>query len=72
MMECHELVLANGKYVLRARAKMKYARHGHSACAVGSNYLAITGSRKDTFRTSHRFEIFDIEKNSWQEGPLMN
>lgn len=29
------------------RDKMKYPRHGHSACALNERFIVVTGSRKE-------------------------
>ena len=34
-------------YKLCVRDKMKYARHGHSACSLGDKFIVVTGSRKE-------------------------
>lgn len=63
----NEIVPSNGKYVLEARDKMKYARHGHSCCSFGENFIVVTGSRKDIDRAPYRTEIYNTNNNKWVE-----
>lgn len=56
------------KYVFQGRANMKYARHGHSACAVGDRYIVVTGGRIGSGTTC---EIYDINTNKWSDLPEM-
>lgn len=46
-------------YDLNSLEKCKYARHGHSCCSLGENYIVVTGSRKDIDRAPHRTEIYN-------------
>lgn len=51
MFQLNQIVQApGGNYVLEAKAKMKYPRHGHSCCSFGENFIVVTGSRKDIDR----------------------
>lgn len=42
---------------------MKYARHGHSCCSIGENYIVVTGSRKDVAKAQFKTEVFNCELN---------
>ena len=32
---------------MHTRDKLKYPRHGHSACSLGDKFIVVTGSRKE-------------------------
>jgi hypothetical protein len=51
---------------------MKYARHGHSCCSMGENYIFVTGSRKDVQKAPFRTEMFSIHENKWMELAQIN
>jgi hypothetical protein len=36
-----------GSNTLATKDKMKYPRHGHSACSLGEKFIIVTGSRKE-------------------------
>jgi N-acetylneuraminic acid mutarotase len=57
----------NGSYDVLPLENMKYARHGHSCCSLGENYIVVTGSRKDIDRAPHRTEIYNTLQNKWTE-----
>jgi hypothetical protein len=46
---------------------MKYARHGHSCCGLGENYVIVTGSRKDVQKAQFKAEAYNTEENRWYE-----
>ena len=46
MFECHEIMVQDN-YQMLVRDKMKYPRHGHSACSMGEKFIIVTGSRKE-------------------------
>lgn len=73
MYETRQLVWKqqNNCYELEERAKMQYPRHGHAACALGSNFIVATGSRKDNSKASQRTELYNIQSNSWREMGLL-
>lgn len=49
MFECNEIFLdEDDKCLLLPKDKMKYPRHGHSACWLGDKFIIVTGSRKET------------------------
>jgi hypothetical protein len=47
---------------------MKYPRHGHSACAVGNRFIAVTGGRIGSGTTC---EMYNINSNKWANLPDM-
>lgn len=49
------------------KAKMKYARHGHSCCSLGEYFVIATGSRKDVDRAPFRTEVYDVRSDRWTE-----
>ena len=53
------VITQSGSARLEDKAKMKYARHGHSVCAFADRYLVVTGSRKDISKAPFRTEIYD-------------
>ena len=55
------------KYVMDQKDRMKYARHGHSCCSLGENFIIVTGSRKDTDKAPNRTEVFNTNQNRWVE-----
>ena len=55
--ECRKLQKQGDGFVFQNRANMNDPRHGHSACAVGSKYIVVTGGRIGTGTTA---EIFDV------------
>jgi choline dehydrogenase-like flavoprotein len=50
---------------MEQRAKMQYARHGHSCCALGENLIFVTGSRKDIDGASKQTEMYNTDTNKW-------
>lgn len=48
MFECNEVFFdEDDKCLLLPKDKMKYPRHGHSACWLGDRFIIVTGSRKE-------------------------
>ena len=51
MFMCRELVKTGNKYgpffKFETKKQMKYARHGHSVCAIADRYIMVSGSRKE-------------------------
>lgn len=50
MFQCRELCFqTNGNHPFRfdEKKKMKFARHGHSCCAIADRYIMVSGSRKE-------------------------
>jgi hypothetical protein len=45
--ECYEIMVHDNTYNILSKDKMKYARHGHSACSLGEKFIIVTGSRKE-------------------------
>lgn len=66
--ECRKLLKQADKYVFQPRANMKHPRHGHSACAVGDRYIAVSGGRIGSGTTC---EMFCINTNKWSDLPQM-
>lgn len=46
---------------------MKFARHGHSCCAIADRYIMVSGSRKEVNSAQSRVELFDSQINEWME-----
>jgi hypothetical protein len=70
MFEIKQLVLSptgNGSFDIIPLENMKFARHGHSCCSLGENYIVVTGSRKDVDRAPWRTEIYNTVTNKWTE-----
>jgi hypothetical protein len=75
MFQASEIVPAPAlpnQYKLEARAKMRYARHGHSCCTVGENLIIVTGSRKDIDGACKQTEIYNTNNNQWLTLQPMN
>jgi N-acetylneuraminic acid mutarotase len=76
MFLCRELVTEdsslnyNMKFVDKKR--MRFARHGHSCCAVANRYIIVSGSRKEVNSAAQRVEIYDTEINDWMELSKIN
>ena len=47
---------------------MKEPRHGHSACAVGEKYLAVTAGR---IGSGNSCEMYDVTLNKWTDLPKL-
>ena len=76
MFQCRELVKtnqsANYQFTFKEKKKMKFARHGHSCCAIADRYVMVSGSRKEVNSAQSRVEIFDTEINEWMELAQLN
>ncbi len=59
-------------YQLEQKAKMNYARHGHSVCSFGENWVVVTGSRKDIDGACKQTEMYNVQTNSWVTLGQMN
>ena len=51
---------------------MKFARHGHSCCAIMDRYILVSGSRKEVNQAANRAEIYDTQLNEWMELSKIN
>ena len=51
---------------------MRFARHGHSTCAVGTKFILCTGSRKDTDEAHKKVEQYNIGMDIWFDAPDLN
>ena len=68
MFQCNQLVPSQGdQYVMEAKERMKFPRHGHSCCSFGENLIIVTGSRKDIDRAPFRTEVYNTDTNKWME-----
>jgi hypothetical protein len=70
MFQCRELVFqTTGSHPFRfdEKKKMKFARHGHSCCAIADRYILVSGSRKEVNSAQSRVELFDTQINEWME-----
>lgn len=51
MFQCRQLKELRGnhnfQYEFEEKKKMKFARHGHSCCAIADRYILVSGSRKE-------------------------
>ncbi len=47
---------------------MHHLRHGHSACAVGQNFIIVTGSR---INPNFECEKYDVAADKWVLLPQM-
>lgn len=54
------------------RDKLKYARHGHSACSLGEKFIIVTGSRKEVEGAQQKCEQYNIDLDIWFEIPPLN
>ena len=45
MFKCYEVNTTNFEFI--GRDRMKFPRHGHSACSLNEKFLVVTGSRKE-------------------------
>jgi N-acetylneuraminic acid mutarotase len=76
MFLCRELVkdTSSVHYNLKFedRKRMRFARHGHSCCAVANRYIIVSGSRKEVNAAAQRVEIYDTEINDWMELSKIN
>ena len=59
-------------YKLCVRDKMKYARHGHSACSLGEKFIVVTGSRKEEENAHMKCEQYNVDIDIWFDLPNLN
>jgi hypothetical protein len=59
-------------FKLEARQKMSFARHGHSCCSLGENFIVVTGSRKDIDGASKQTELYNTSTDKWFKLATMN
>ena len=48
---------------------MKFARHGHSACALNEKFIVVTGSRKENDSAHKKSEMYNIDIDIWFDIP---
>ena len=60
------------KYECTPKADMKVPRHGHSGCSFGSNFIVVSGSRKEYEGSARKCELYDCKKNVWSDLAQMN
>ena len=76
MFQCNELVAKSNsnQFSLQfvQKKNMRYARHGHSCCAIQNRFILVTGSRKEVNLAAHRVEIYDTENDEWLELSKIN
>ena len=74
MFQISQLVPIQGQenqYRMEQKAKMQFARHGHSCCSLGENLIFVTGSRKDIDGASKQTEMYNTDLNKWTTlGPM--
>jgi hypothetical protein len=70
LFKCYEIDLSTFEFI--ARDKMKYARHGHSACALTDKFLVVSGSRKENDGAHFKCEQYNIDLDIWYEIPSLN
>lgn len=68
MYECNEVFLdEDDKCLLLPKDKLKYPRHGHSACWLGEKFIMVTGSRKENDQAHIRAEMYNADIDLWFE-----
>lgn len=74
MYECHEIIVSerDTPYMMLPRDKMKYPRHGHSACSLGEKFIVVTGSRKEHEQAHIRSECYNVDIDIWFDIPNIN
>ena len=76
MYQCRELTkkFNSATYNLQfvEKKRMRYARHGHSCCAVANRYILVSGSRKEVNMAANRVEIYDSHIDEWMELARIN
>ena len=71
MFECNEISVQDN-YQLIARDRMKYPRHGHSACSLGEKFVVVTGSRKESDQAHIRCECYNVDIDVWFDMANLN
>jgi hypothetical protein len=51
---------------------LRFARHGHSCCSVGSKFILCSGSRKDQDDAHQKCEQYNIGLDIWFDVPDLN
>ena len=77
---CEELTWRPGTFFNRHRhsgvftqkARLKYGRKFHAACAFGNRYIIATGSVLRNDDAGCRTEVYDVEADSWRVLPDLN
>lgn len=69
MYESYEIMVQDGSYNILSKDRMKYARHGHSACSLGEKFIVVTGSRKETESAHLKAECYNIDIDLWFDLP---
>jgi len=76
MYQCRELTkkFNSATYNLQfvEKKRMRYARHGHSCCAIANRYILVSGSRKEVNQAANRVEIYDTVIDEWMELNKIN
>jgi hypothetical protein len=70
--ECYEIMVQDGSYGIISRDRMKYPRHGHSACSIGERFIVVTGSRKENEQAQVKAECYNVNIDLWFDLPQMN
>jgi hypothetical protein len=70
MYECSEVDFQSDTLV--PRDKLKYPRHGHSACSLGDKFIFVTGSRKENDNAHVKCECYNTDIDLWFEVPQLN
>jgi hypothetical protein len=70
MFKCTEINTQS--YEMMVRDKLKYARHGHSACSLGEKFIVVTGSRKENENAHQKCEQYNLDLDIWFEIPPLN
>lgn len=69
MFECSEVFMDEPNCLLLPKDKMKYPRHGHSACSLSDKFIIVTGSRKEQDQAQVRAECYNIDIDVWFDIP---
>ena len=70
--ECYEIMVQDNTYNILSKDKMKYARHGHSACSLGEKFIVVTGSRKEVEGAQLKAECYNTDIDIWFDLPQLN
>jgi hypothetical protein len=72
MFECNEIFVEESSCLMLPKDKLKYPRHGHSACSLGEKFIVVTGSRKETDQAQIRCECYNVDIDIWFDIPNLN
>jgi hypothetical protein len=72
LFECYEILVRDNSFNILSKDKMKYARHGHSACALGEKFIVVTGSRKENEDAHLKAECYNLDIDIWFDLPQLN